>query len=109
MATQNFYDKDSGLMSGLMMRAATPMGEIPVTITLSDYQEFGGVKVPATAVTAVMMQTQKLTTKTVEWNTVDAKVFELPAEIKGLKDAAAKPADAKPAAPAAPATGKDSK
>jgi hypothetical protein len=48
-----------------------------------------------------MGQQQVMTVETVDWNVPAAKDFELPAEIKALRDAP-KPAAA-PAAPAVPA------
>lgn len=93
--THHFYSKESGLLTGMSMRMATPMGEIPAVIAVGDYKDFGDVKLPAKTVTKVMGQQQVMTTDTVDWGGVDEKVFELPAEIKALKSA--------PAAPAAPA------
>ena len=95
--THHFYAKDSGLLSGMSMRMATPMGEIPAVIAVGDYKDFGDVKLPAKTVTKVMGQQQVMTTDAVEWGGVDEKAFELPAEIKALKAAPAAPA----AAPAA--------
>lgn len=39
-----FFDTDSGLIRGMKMVAATPMGEVPMTIFTRDYQPAGGVK-----------------------------------------------------------------
>lgn len=97
--THHFYAKDSGLLSGMSMRMATPMGEIPAVIVVGDYKDFGDVKLPAKTVTKVMGQQQVMTTDAVEWGGVEEKAFELPAEIKALKAAPA----AAPAAPTAPA------
>jgi len=90
--THHFYAKDSGLLSGMSMRMATPMGEIPAVIAVGDYKDFGDVKLPAKTVTKVMGQQQVMTTDAVEWGGVDEKAFELPAEIKALKAAPAAPA-----------------
>lgn len=87
--THHFYAKDSGLLTGMSMRMATPMGEIPAVIVVGDYKDFGDVKLPAKTVTKVMGQQQVMTTDTVTWGGIDEKSFELPAEIKALK--AAKP------------------
>lgn len=98
--THHFYAKDTGLLVGMAMKMATPMGEIPAVIAVGDYRDFGDVKLPAKTVTKVMGQQQVMTTDTAEWGGVDEKVFELPAEINALKAAPAAPAAA-PAAPAA--------
>jgi hypothetical protein len=99
--THHFYAKDTGLLTGMSMRMATPMGEIPAVIVVGDYKDFGDVKLPAKTVTKVMGQQQVMTTDAVTWGGIDEKSFELPAEIKALK--AAQPATAAPAAPADPA------
>ena len=100
-------------MSGMSMMAATPMGQIPVIIVMTDYKDFGDVKVPTKTTTKVMGQTQLMTVDTVSWDPVDAKAFDLPTEIAALKQAPAAPAapaapvkavPVPPAAPAAPTT-----
>jgi hypothetical protein len=104
----NYYEKESGLMKGMSMSAATPMGELPVTIVTGDYKDFDGVKVATRTVTKVMGQQQVMTIETVEWNGAKADDFALPAEIKALRDAPKAPSApvgdaAAPKAPAAPA------
>jgi hypothetical protein len=103
--TNNFYDRESGLMSGMSLKAVTPMGEVPVTVTLADWKDFGGVKVATKTTTSMMMGSQVMTIDAVEWDAVKPEAFELPAEIKALaaKPAAAPAGDVAPAAPAAPA------
>lgn len=96
-----YYDKETGLMRGMSMKMPTPMGEIPATVVASDYKDFGGVKVATRNVMKVMGQQQVITVDEVAWEGVDPKAFELPAEIKALKEAPAKPAGG--AAPADPA------
>lgn len=91
-----FYEKDSGLMRGTALRVSTPMGEIPAVIEVTQYKDFGDVKVPTITTTKVMGQRQVMTIDSVEWGGVDEKAFELPEEIKALKTP--------PAAPAAPAS-----
>ena len=59
--------------------------------------------------TDTRLSTQLMTVDSVSWDPVDAKAFDLPAEIAALKQAPAAPAapakaiPAQPAAPAAPA------
>lgn len=96
-----FYEKDSGLMRGTAMRVPTPMGEIPAVIEVTQYKDFGDVKVATVTTTKVMGQRQVMTIDSVEWTGVDEKAFELPEEIKALKAPAAKPT-----APAAPPASK---
>jgi hypothetical protein len=98
--TNNFYDKETGLMAGMTMMAATPMGSIPVTLLTSEYKDFADVKLPVRTTTKVMGQMQVMTIESVTWEGVPATAFELPPEIAAMKNAA--PAPAAPAAPAAP-------
>jgi hypothetical protein len=70
---------------------------------MADYKDFGDVKVATKTTTKVMGQTQLMTVDSVSWDPVDAKAFDLPAEIAALKQAPAAPAKAIPAQPAAPA------
>lgn len=105
MVTNNYYDRESGLMSGMTMKAATPMGEVPVTVSVTDWKDFGGVKVATKTTTSMMMGSQVMTIDAVEWDAVKPEAFELPAEIKALnaKPQAAPAGGAVPAAPTAPA------
>lgn len=97
----NFYDQETGMMSGMTLVATTPMGAIPVTVTTTDYKDFGDVKIPTKTTTRLMGQSQVMTVDSVNWDAIDAKAFELPAEIKALRDAPpAKPDATNPAAPA---------
>ena len=102
-----FYDKETGLLRGMGMKMPTPMGEIPATVVTSDYKDFGGIMLSTRSVMKVMGQQQVMTVDEVAWDGVDPKAFELPAEIKALKEAPAKPeggaATADPGTPAPPA------
>jgi hypothetical protein len=106
-AESNFYDKETGLLAGMSRMSDTPLGKIPVVVAMGDYKDFGGVKLPTRTVTRVMGQEQLMTVESATWEGVTEADFELPAEIKALRDAEAKSAkpakDAKPAGDAAPA------
>lgn len=79
-----FYDVESGLKLGGMIERKNPMGTIAVTSALADYKKFGDLLQP-TVMTQTMTGVQLITTFTsIEYNTVDPSVFELPAEIKAL-------------------------
>jgi hypothetical protein len=110
MPTSNFYARDTGLMRGMSMSAATPMGDLPVILVMDDYRDFGDVKVSARSTTKVMGQTQVMTIDSVAWNSVTDADFTLPAPIRTLVTASsAAPASASPAgapASAPPASGK---
>jgi hypothetical protein len=97
-----FYARDTGLMRGMAMSAATPMGDLPVILVMDDYRDFGDVKVPARSTTKVMGQTQVMTLDSVDWNAATDTEFELPAPIKALSAASAAQS-ASGSAPGAPA------
>jgi hypothetical protein len=103
--TSKFYfDEASGLFRGSRMSTQSPLGKIQVETVVSDYRDFGGVKVPVKTELSMMGQKQVLAIESVSFDPVDAKVFELPAAVKALAEARAKgDAEAKddPAAPAA--------
>lgn len=90
--TMHYYAKETGVQIGMQMTTLTQMGPIPVVMSMQKYQDFDGVKMPSKVVTSMMMQSQEITTDKVEWNKVDAAVFELPAEIKALVEARKKAA-----------------
>ncbi|MGH7505583.1 MAG: hypothetical protein ACRELX_08015 [Longimicrobiales bacterium] len=78
------YAVDSGLLIGMQLRNASPMGVIDVTVLLSDYKEFGDVSMPTRMSQQMMGQEQVFTISSVEFNMVDRGVFELPVEIRAL-------------------------
>lgn len=45
-----YFDVETGLMRGMKMVAATPMGEVPMMIFTRDYQAAGGVKMARSTV-----------------------------------------------------------
>jgi len=91
------FDRENGLMSGAMRTMATPMGEIPATVSIGEYREFGPVKLATRTTVKVMGQQQVVRVDSVTWDEIDEATFALPDEIKALAKPAADPA--KPAAP----------
>jgi hypothetical protein len=79
-----FYDVEGGLKAGAQMTRETPMGAMSSTVTYSDYRTFGKLRHPATQKLSTMGMEQILTIESVEYDTVDPKVFDLPAPIKAL-------------------------
>ena len=78
------YSVTDGLLVATMTKQASPMGEVDVMQLHKDYKDFGGIKRP-TVVTSQMMGQEIIVTLTSwEWDTVDPKELELPAEIKAL-------------------------
>lgn len=80
----NCFHTETGLLVGTRTKQQSPMGVIEAETLLSDYRDFGGVKVPTRTVTSMAGQEMVLTIKEVTSNGVDPSVFELPAPVKAL-------------------------
>src|ERR1700704_4838225 len=73
--------------------ASSNMGEVPVSVTVTDYKNFNGVWVPSKTIQKAAGQEFTMTIESVQLNPeIPAERFALPAEIKALaaKAAAAK-------------------
>lgn len=82
--SMTYFSVATGLLLGLESAQVTPMGTIQVTQTVSDYKQFGGIKM-ATKVEQAMGPTKMiLTTSDVKLNEVPASAFEMPARVKPL-------------------------
>jgi len=79
-----FYDVATGLPAGSIRTQESPMGGIETTSVLSDYKDFGGILGASRTVQSMMGMDQIITVNTVEYDTVDSTVFELPSEIKAM-------------------------
>ena len=79
-----FYDVETGLQVGTIRTQESPMGAIEATTVVSDYQDFGGILAPTRTVQSMMGMEQIISVTTVEYDTVDPAVFELPDEIKAM-------------------------
>lgn len=84
-----FYSVESGLLIGQSYTQATQQGDIEVRITMSDYREVGGIKMPFKSKLEypAMSMSQELTISSIEVDKdIDAKLFEVPEEIKQLQE-----------------------
>jgi outer membrane lipoprotein-sorting protein len=81
----NCFADDDGLLVGAVVKSSTEAGEMESTITFHDYKEFGGLKMPTRTSMSVMGQQMEMTIKSMSTDPIDASVFELPAEIKALR------------------------
>jgi hypothetical protein len=79
-----YFDVRTGLLLGSTGAQESPTGAIPVTTVLGDYKAFGGVRLPTRSVQRASGRELVATIASVELNTVDPAVFELPAQIKAL-------------------------
>jgi hypothetical protein len=82
--TFDCFSVDDGLILASQSKQTGPMGEMETTVRLGAYKDFGGVKRPTTVTQEAMGQIQVITITAWEWDTVDDKELELPAEIKAL-------------------------
>jgi len=79
-----YFDVETGLKSGRQVTRETPMGALTVTATMTEYKKFGGTLVPTTIKQNIMGMEQIITLSSVEYDKVDAAVFQLPPAIKAL-------------------------
>ena len=79
-----FYDATTGLKAGSTNTRETPMGTITATTVETDYKKFGNLLVPTTIKQSGMGIEQVMTIANIEFDTVDPKVFDPPAQIKAL-------------------------
>jgi hypothetical protein len=87
--TAECYGKDDGLLLSTESTAVTPMGEIKQVSHMSDYRDFGGVKVAAKMKNLAAGMTQIFTILSVDPTAPAAEVFALPPAIEALVKKAA--------------------
>lgn len=82
--TTQYFSVATGLIVGAETVQESQMGALPVSSTLSDYKDFGGVKFPTK--TEVTMGANKLimTITNVVINGVPATAFDIPEDVKPL-------------------------
>jgi hypothetical protein len=79
-----FYDAATGLKAGSITTRETQMGTVTGTTVESEYKKFGNLLQPTMVKSQVGGLQQVITITTVDYDTVPASVFELPAGIKAL-------------------------
>jgi len=80
------FSTTDGMITWSNSKTATPMGEVETTTTFAGYKDFGGVKRATTTTIDQMGQQIVITVQGYEWDNVDPKELELPAEIKALTE-----------------------
>ena len=71
--------RDSGLQVAQKYEQATPMGKMPVSVTMEDYREIDGIKVAFRQVTDASLAKATQTITKLELNpTVDTSRFAMP-------------------------------
>ncbi len=79
-----FLDSATGLRAGQTQTAKMGGQEMQNTIVMSDYKDFGGVKVPMKRVQKLPMAEVVMQVQSVEFDKVDPSTFALPDAIKAL-------------------------
>ncbi len=79
-----YFDVDTGLLTGMEMTIESPMGPIKTSQTAGDYREFAGQKMATRIVVSVGPMEQVLKINDVKVDTVEKSIFEPPAEIRAL-------------------------
>lgn len=79
------YSIDSGLLAGTVLTQDSPMGTIELTTVMSDWKEFGGIKVATRMTQSAMGQEQVLRVSDVVFDDpADAGAFALPEAVKAV-------------------------
>jgi hypothetical protein len=86
LETTQFFSVESGLLIGQKMEQQSPMGAVPVTQVIGDYQEFGGLLLPTTSTDRMMGMEQKMEITSISVEPIDDSVFAVPAEIEALAE-----------------------
>ena len=82
--SSHYFAKDTGLLIGIETTMTNEMGTADMTMNLSDYKDFGGLMVPASAVMGVMGMEFVQTVESVTFDDVDENVFVPSDAIKAL-------------------------
>ena len=78
------FDVDTGLLSSMEMKQASPMGDVAVQMRMSEYKEFGGVKMPTRSTASMAGQEMVTTVKSVSYEPIAESEFTPLAEVRAL-------------------------
>ncbi len=82
--SSHYFAKDTGLLIGIETTQTSEMGTVDVTISSSDYKEFGGLMAPSRVAISFMGMEMTQTIESVTYDDVDESVFEPSDSIKAL-------------------------
>jgi hypothetical protein len=80
-----YYDVETGLPMATVSTQETGDGPIEIVSLVSEYKDFGGMKLPTKQVQNIAGNEQIITIDKVEFDVAPASAIELPAAIKALK------------------------
>jgi hypothetical protein len=79
-----YFSKGTGLQRGFVSTQESPLGAVTTTTLVTDYKRFGDLLMPSSILQKAAGVETVMTMEEMEFNTVDLKIFELPAEVKEL-------------------------
>ena len=79
-----YFDVETGRQLGWEASRQTELGVIPTSAILRDYKKFGALMQATTVVQKALFLEQVLHVTSCEYDVVDDKAFDLPAQIKAL-------------------------
>jgi hypothetical protein len=82
-----FFSQKTGLQRGFIATQESPLGAITSTTLVTDYKKFGEMLMPSRISQKAAGVETVMTMDEMEFNKVDASVFELPADVKALAEA----------------------
>jgi carboxyl-terminal processing protease len=79
-----YFDVETGHLIGLEGESLTPMGAVPIKLTLRDFKVFGKMTQPTRLIQTVLGIEQHFVFESYEYDTLGAAAFEPPAVIRAL-------------------------
>ncbi|HEV3048870.1 MAG TPA: hypothetical protein VGX50_01095, partial [Longimicrobium sp.] len=77
------FDKESGLLA----QTSTQAGAMRLDVTISEYRDFDGIRMPSRMVTSIMGQEMTTTITSVSHEPFSASIFAVPAEVRARQGA----------------------
>ncbi|HEX7861372.1 MAG TPA: DUF4412 domain-containing protein [Verrucomicrobiae bacterium] len=85
-ASTEFFSKSTGLQRGFVATQESPLGPMTTTTLVTDYKQFGDLLLPSRISQKAAGVETVMTMDEMEFNKVDAKIFELPPDVKALAE-----------------------
>jgi len=83
-----YYEVETGLLRGNVRKQETAMGAVDATAIILEYSAFGDVLVPTKVIQRAMAMETILTVSSVEYDSVEESLFEIPEEVRALIEGA---------------------
>ena len=79
-----YFDSATGHRAGQTLTQKMNGQDVPMTLVMSDYKEFGGVQLPTKRIQKLPMADIVMQVQSVEFDKVDPSTFVLPDAVKAL-------------------------